>query len=297
MSSADSQEPADDRVIIGSAKKLATLSTLAAVLGMGTFVGAPLALPVYLAVPLMLGGATAFFNAAFTNMVALFGIDAGTKEQWVKAAASVSRVARSMDMKGPELILVDVGRRSNAMAQHFFTRRVFVTTRLIDRLSDDKLDGVVAHEMAHIHNHDTAGAVGRYLVLVGGVAALRTVGVVSNVLAGIPGLVVPNLALWTILQKASRWRERKADLYVAGQTEFGPGLASALNQMDPQPDRGFLRGVFRAHPYTPDRIAYINEAVKLRQESLEAAAAPAPAVWLGGRAQDAPMRFSRQISD
>ncbi len=127
---------------------------------------------------------------------------------------------------------------------------VAVTTGLLDRLSREELQGVIAHEMAHIKSRDTLYGVSA-AVLVGAIALLsdmflrgtlfgrgprssgegRSGGGRGNAAFLVPGILLALLAPLAakILQMSiSREREYHADAAAAGFTRNPMGLASAL---------------------------------------------------------------------
>lgn len=127
---------------------------------------------------------------------------------------------------------------------------VVFTTGLIDKLNRDELQGVAAHEMAHIRNYDIrfmtvvallaglipliADAFGRSIWYGGGSRRRdRDEGggqAIFAIIAIVLAVVAPIFAL--LLQMAvSRKREFLADATAAEMTRYPEGLASALNKI------------------------------------------------------------------
>lgn len=168
---------------------------------------------------------------------------------------------------------------------------VIVFTRgILERLNEEEIRGVAAHEMSHIGNRD---------ILIGTVAVIFTsiIGMVShmlyfsggdrergNALMMIIGLILLILAplLATILRLAiSRKREFLADASGAMLTRYPEGLASALEKIsaDPRPVAtasdttahlfianplkqhiSGLSKLFMTHPPAEERIARLRAA-------------------------------------
>jgi heat shock protein HtpX len=184
---------------------------------------------------------------------------------------------------------------------------VAVTTGLLERLDEEELEGVLAHEMSHIRNYDVR-LMTWAAVLAGSIALLANVflrfmwfggdrreGGGSNplVLIGVvAGLVLAPIAAVLIQLAISRRREYVADASGAELTRYPQGLASALQTISaaakpsprlgnqaiahlmiapPLSARGNTLKVFATHPSTEDRIARLNEmagGVAHRHETL-----------------------------
>lgn len=129
---------------------------------------------------------------------------------------------------------------------------IALTTGIIDKLENEELEGVIAHEMAHIGNYDTR-LMTIVVVLVGLITLLADFlirmawwggGNRENGQAGLLLVIVGFLLLLlspifaTLIQLAvSRKREYAADATGALMTRYPDGLASALQKIsqDPEP--------------------------------------------------------------
>jgi heat shock protein HtpX len=169
---------------------------------------------------------------------------------------------------------------------------VAVTRGLLDKLDRTELEGVIAHELSHVGNHDIRVML-LVAVLVGTVALLadwilrsmwwgggrrrgrgRDGGGIL-ILVGIALAVLTPIVASLIQLAVSRQREYLADASGALLTRYPPGLASALRKIaaDPEPlevankataalyianplkDRPtFLDGLFDTHPPVAERI-------------------------------------------
>ena len=140
------------------------------------------------------------------------------------------------------------------------TANIAVTQGLLERLSRDELQGVVAHEMAHVRNYDTrlmtllAGMVGAILLVSGGARVMMRGGARMGGSsggrmgggkkggAGALGIIVLVLWLLTLVvapiisrllaMAVSRKREYLADATGAQLTRNPGALASALEKLE-----------------------------------------------------------------
>lgn len=149
--------------------------------------------------------------------------------------AMLQRLASLADVPVPRLALADT-KAQNAFAVGLNRRRavVVLTQGLRERLSDEELEAVLAHEVSHIANRDaavlTAVAVPRILgeVIVGGPGS-SLLGLIWLVIwpLGIPLLLVGTLLTLTV----SRYREFAADRGSAILTGAPEQLMSALQKL------------------------------------------------------------------
>jgi heat shock protein HtpX len=162
---------------------------------------------------------------------------------------------------------------------------VCVTEGLMKLTSRDELEGVIAHELAHIKNRDMllqtvtatmAGAIGslsQMAFFFGG----RDEDGNSNPLAGLVMLIVAPLAASLIQFAISRQREFKADAVGAEIAGNPRGLAGALQKLEAYAKRipmdvapaaaplaivsplaafgGGMMSLFSTHPSTQERVA------------------------------------------
>ena len=194
---------------------------------------------------------------------------------------------------------------------------VAVTTGLLERLDEEELEGVLAHEMSHIRNYDVrlmtwAAVLAGSIAMIAGIFTRamwfgggRRDGGGSNplvLLAVLAGLILAPIAALLIQMAISRRREYVADASAAELTRYPQGLASALRAISagakpserlgnqaiahlmiapPLSARGRTMTVFATHPSTEDRIARLMEmagGAEHRHESLtEGRALPQPA--------------------
>ena len=90
---------------------------------------------------------------------------------------------------------------------------IVVTSGLLGKLSRMELEGVLAHELAHIRNHDT---------LVTGL---------GTALVALPLMPAGSLSSRLLATLVGRGRERDADISGVRLTRYPPGLAAALEKL------------------------------------------------------------------
>lgn len=167
---------------------------------------------------------------------------------------------------------------------------VVVTRGLMEKLDRSELEGVLAHELAHIQNRDILlGTV--VIVLVGAIAMVSNMAIRMSffrggrrqqggglvMIIGVLGMVLAPLAAALIKASISRRREFLADASGALLTRYPDGLARALSKISGDPSqlsradtgsahmfivspfrggqsRNWMVGLFATHPPTKDRI-------------------------------------------
>ncbi len=167
---------------------------------------------------------------------------------------------------------------------------VAVTEGLLEMLNEQELEGVIAHELAHVKNRDIlissvaatiAGAImmvgymARWSAILGGFGGDRNRG--GNIFGVLAMAILAPLAAVMVQMAISRTREYKADATGAGFVGHPQGLASALRRLDEvnrrvppemspastatahmyivKPFAGGLGNLFSTHPPMEKRIA------------------------------------------
>ena len=160
----------------------------------------------------------------------------------------VSNLAQRAELPKPRVYIMD-----NQTPNAFATGRnpehsaVAVTRGLITMLSRDELEGVIAHELAHIKNRDIlissiaavmAGAISylatmaQWAMIFGGFRGDDDDGDGAGLLGGIVMMIVAPMAAILIQMAISRSREYFADATGAKICGHPRSLASALNRLE-----------------------------------------------------------------
>ena len=252
------------------------------------------------------GMVTAFLLAAAMNFVMywtsssmvlrMYGAQVVTAREAPELYEMVDRLRQRAGLPMPTLAIAP-----HAQPNAFATGRnpehavVCVTEGIVKLVSREELEGVIAHELAHIKNRDMllqtmtatfAGAItnlAHFALLFGG----RSEDENSNPLVGLAMFIVAPIAATLIQLGISRQREFKADAVGAEISGRPLGLARALAKLDAAAHRipmhvspavaplaqvnplafsgGGVAKLFSTHPPTAERIA--------RLEQLAAAAA------------------------
>lgn len=240
----------------------------------------------------------AFLFALGSNLFAYWKSDKivlamyGAREVDEQTAPRLFHIVRQLSQAAvlpmPKVCIVD-----NPQPNAFVTGRdpehaaVCVTTSLLNRVSDEELSGVLAHELAHVKNRDTltmtitatiAGAVSmltNFAFFFGG-GRRNPLGLIGVLLVSLLAPIAAVLVQMTI----SRAREFEADRVGAEISGRPLWLASALAHIDraaqvtdnPQADanpatahmfivnplHGGFAGLFSSHPPTDERIARLK---------------------------------------
>jgi heat shock protein HtpX len=197
---------------------------------------------------------------------------------------SVRRLSQQADLPMPTVAVADSDvPNAFATGRSQQTATVCVTTGLLATLSADELDGVLAHELAHIKNRDVAvmtiasflSTIAFLIVRWGWLFGGR-----NRRGGGVVVAIAISLVVWVVsfllIRALSRYREFAADRGGALITGNPAALASALSTIDGRMDRvptedlreqaemnaffvipitrGFIGKFARTHPATERRI-------------------------------------------
>src|SRR5665213_1335547 len=221
---------------------LLTILTLVLVLGGRAFAG-PQGMTFGLILAIGMNGFAYFFS----DKIALksSGAQPVTREQAPRLYAVMERLAAKGNLPMPKLYVIP-----QAAPNAFATGRnpshasVAATEGLLELMSDDELEGVIAHELSHVRNYDIlttsiaatlAGAItwiasmGRWAMIFGGFGGRD-----ENRGGGIAGLlmlIVAPIAALLIQLGISRQREFSADASGARMVGHPYGLISALEKL------------------------------------------------------------------
>ena len=244
-------------------------------------------------------GAFAIVQFFFSDRLALYSMGAKevTEAEYPKLHAQVSRLAQQADLPKPKIAVAD-NRTPNAFAtgRSPSNAAVAVTTGLLATLDDDELEGVLAHELAHIKNRDVAvmtiasflSTIAFLIVRWGWLFGGRGRNQAPVIVAILASLLVWILS-FLLIRALSRYREYSADRGAAAITGKPSALASALmkisGRMDQVPKEdlreqaemnaffiipirsGFIGKIASTHPPTEKRIEALRELEREMERS------------------------------
>jgi heat shock protein HtpX len=230
----------------------------------------------------------------FSDKLALWSMGAKevSEEEYPELHAMVSRLAQQADLPKPKIAVAD-SRVPNAFAtgKSPSSSAVAVTTGIMRTLDEDELEGVIAHELAHIKNRDVmvmtiasflstiAFIVVRWGWLFGG--GRERGGNAAPVFVAIIVSLLVWIVSFLLIRALSRYREFSADRGGAVITGEPSALASALlkisGRMDQVPKEdlrdqaemnaffiipirsGIVGRLFSTHPSTEKRVERLRE--------------------------------------
>ena len=206
--------------------------------------------------------------------------------------ARITRLAGKADVAIADVMSMDMSRQSEKPNAFFAgigsSKRIVLADTLLDKFSDDEIEGVVAHELGHQVHGDMWRFVGA--ASVAGTASAwalakiaprwiranaRQTGVTSiDDVASLPLLQVllsaGGLVIGPLFAAMSRRIERRTDDYALRMTGDGETYASAMGKLatyslaDPEPPR-LLVALLASHPPIADRIRAARRFDRARQ--------------------------------
>src|ERR1700687_341407 len=242
------------------------------------------------------------FAYFFSDKIALWwsGAQPVSREQLPRLYEVMERLAAKANLPVPKLYVVPEA-APNAFATGRNPRHasVAVTEGLLQLMSDDELEGVIAHELSHVRNYDILiSAIAA--TIAGSITYLARMGYWANLfggnrdddregggLAGILMLILAPFAAFLLQLGISRQREYSADATGARMVGQPYGLISALQKLGaynkripttavspttgalcivkPMFGSGTLSSLFSTHPPLEDRIAALREMTVVPQ--------------------------------
>ncbi|MBI4465948.1 MAG: zinc metalloprotease HtpX [Acidobacteria bacterium] len=190
--------------------------------------------------------------------LAMSGARPVTPDQAPRLYAIVERLCAKTGLPMPRLYVIP-----QAQPNAFATGRspskaaVAATAGLLEAMDDEELEGVLAHELAHVRNRDTlimsvaatlAGAItylahlGQFALLFGGYGGRDRNGN-GNALGALLMIILAPLAALLVQLAISRQREYAADAAAAQFVGHPYGLARALEKLGTLSKRVPMRGV------------------------------------------------------
>lgn len=228
--------------------------------------------------------------------LAMSGAHPITREENVRLHRIVENLAITAGLPMPRLYLIEGGQiNAFATGRDPAHAAVAVTRGTLERLDDNELSGVLAHELSHIGNRDIL--VSTIVVVVAGTIAIasdwflrslwwggrdRREGGALVLVLGILAAILAPVAATLIRLAVSRKREYLADASGALLTRYPEGLASALEKIavDQVPlrtahnatahlflsnpfkgdeRRSWFAKLFMTHPPVEDRIRILRQ--------------------------------------
>jgi heat shock protein HtpX len=276
---------------------LLTALTLLLVLG-GDAIAGQRGMTFGLVMAVVMNGVAYFFSDKIALMSS--GAQPVSREQLPRLYEVMERLSSKAGLPMPKLYIIpQPAPNAFATGRNPSHASVAVTAGLMDLMTDDELEGVIAHELSHVRNYDIlitsiaatlAGAItwiasmGRWAMIFGGFGGSREDNRGGG-LAALIMLIVAPIAALLIQLGISRQREFAADASGARMVGHPYGLISALEKlgaynkripMDVPPATASLfivapltagqvfSGMFSTHPPLSERIAVLRNMTVTR---------------------------------
>ena len=199
-----------------------------------------------ISIPIVLLGTIGFagFQYIVGKKIALWstGAEDMSEDRYPEIHRSVDRIAEDMDLKKPRLMVAEMGVPNAFAVGRRGAGVVVVSTELIQLLDHEELEGVLAHELAHIDNRDVVMMVmGQSIASMLGLAAYFAIafsrdGGIGNIILGYLASVVVQMVAMVFVLAISRYREYVADSDAAEHVG-GDAMARALGKISTAGER------------------------------------------------------------
>jgi heat shock protein HtpX len=277
---------------------LLTALTLLLVLG-GQAIAGQRGMTLGLMMAVVMNGVAYFFSDKIALMSS--GAQPVSREQLPRLYEVMERLCGKARLPMPKLYVIpQPAPNAFATGRNPSHASVAVTAGLMELMTDDELEGVIAHELSHVRNYDIlitsiaatlAGAItwiasmGRWAMIFGGYGGSRDNDRGGGGLAGLLMLILAPIAAMVIQLGISRQREFAADASGARMVGHPNGLISALEKlgaynkripMNVSPSTASLfivaplsagqifTGLFSTHPPLSERIAVLRNMTVTR---------------------------------
>jgi len=260
------------------------------------FVGNAIAGEQGMMIAFLMACAMNFFSYFFSDKMVLkhYKATEATPQSAPMLYSIVARLSKTAGLPMPKVYIIpDPVPNAFATGRNPSHAAVAATQGLLKTLSEQEIEGVLAHEMSHVKHYD---------ILIGSIAAVfaGAIAMLANMarfnavagshsssnrrqsgLGGIIAIVLMPIAATIIQMSISRTREYKADEGAARLTRHPEWLMSALAKLEdyaknyrmqkatsqtahmfiinPFSGLGNLSGLFSTHPSTKDRLARLEE--------------------------------------
>ena len=236
-------------------------------------------------------GLFSFAQLFFSDKLALYSMGARVvdENEAPELHRTTERLAQQADLPKPQIAIADT-QVPNAFAtgRNQKNATVAVTQGLLNTLNQEELEGVIAHELAHVKNRDVM-----VMTIASFLSTIAFIVVRWGWLFGGNGrnqapvyvAIIASLLVWVVsfflIRALSRYREYSADRGAASITGNPSALASALMSIDGRMDRvpqddlreqaemnaffiipirsGFIGKLASSHPPTEKRIEKLRE--------------------------------------
>ncbi|MFQ3283870.1 M48 family metalloprotease [Natronomonas sp.] len=232
--------------------------------------------------PIVLVGTVGFagFQYIVGKKVALWsaGAEELPADRYPEVHRSVERIAGDMGLEKPRLMVADMGIPNAFAVGRRGAGVVVVSEQLLRLLDHGELEGVLAHELAHIDNRDVVMMVmGQSVASMLGLAAYFAIafsrdGGIGNIILGYLASVLVQMVAMVFVLAISRYREYVADADAARHVG-GDAMARALEKISAASgqsdaelddnvaalcisggDRSALQRLFATHPPMEKRV-------------------------------------------
>ena len=255
------------------------------------FVGALVVYLQNILVPVIMIGAFSLVQVFFSDKLALYSMGARevTEQEQPELHDMVTRLSRQADLPKPKVAVAD-SRVPNAFAtgRNQKNAAVCVTTGIMGTLNQEELEGVIAHELAHIKNRDVmVMTIASFLATIAFIIVRWgwLFGGNNRNAAPVWVAILVSLVVWIVsfflIRALSRYREYSADRGAAAITGKPAALASALMKISGRMDKvpkedmrdqaemnaffiipirsGFIGKIASTHPPTESRIEKLRD--------------------------------------
>ena len=232
--------------------------------------------------PIVLVGTVGFagFQYIVGKKVALWsaGAEELPADRYPEVHRSVERIAGDMGLEKPRLMVADMGIPNAFAVGRRGAGVVVVSEQLLRLLDHGELEGVLAHELAHIDNRDVVMMVmGQSVASMLGLAAYFAIafsrdGGIGNIILGYLASVLVQMVAMVFVLAISRYRQYVADADAARHVG-GDAMARALEKISAASgqsdaelddnvaalcisggDRSALQRLFATHPPMEKRV-------------------------------------------